>query len=356
MEDKKELTLSVEELTGIVDEAVSKRVGEMSDKFERKAPVADVPVAKQELVGIEKAAAWLRALGTGDLATVKQLSEGVGADGGFIVPTEFRAIVVEKLIKESVMRPFATAIPMGSDTLEVPAEGAAVTAVWTAENVALTESNPTFGQIVLTANKLTGLAKMSRELLADTPINLVNYVAGRFARAFQIEEDKAFMTGSGAGQPTGLRTYGITNVPQAGASLVADDITGLFYALPSQYRRNAVWIMHNDVIKLVRQLKDLDGRYLWTDGFGVTPNTLMGRPVLEHADIPTNLGAGTDESEIFFGDMSYYLIGERQNMEVESTTTGGDAFVNHQLWLKVIERLDGKLSQTEAFVMLSAVK
>ena len=92
------------------------------------------------------------------------------------------------------------------------------------------------------------------------------------------------------------------------------------------------------------------------DGLNDAPATILGRPVLEQNDIPTNLGAGTDESEVFLGDLSYYLIGDRQSMETETSTEAGDAFVNHQLWMKVVERLDGQLSQTEAFHLLTGVK
>jgi len=50
------------------------------------------------------------------------------------------------------------------------------------------------------------------------------------------------------------------------------------------------------------------------------------------------------------------LVGDRQSMSVETSTEAGDAFSKHEMHIKVIERLDGQLSQTEAFVLLSAVK
>lgn len=266
-----EMTLSAEDLAKAIAKAVADAVNplkELVEKFERKDINIDAGKADlTKLVGVEKCAKWLQAIATGDLVTVKALSEGTGADGGFVVPTEFRAIVVEKLHKMSVIRPNAQIIPMGRNKIEVPTEGSAVTASWKAENTALVESNPTFGQIVLDTNKLTGLAKMSRELLSDTPINLVNYVADQYAKAFAKEEDKAFMAGSGTGEPKGIRTYVIGSTAQAGANLVADDLIGQFYALPSQYRANASWLINNAVISKVRKLKDADGRYLWTDGF-----------------------------------------------------------------------------------------
>jgi len=357
MEDKKDLVITSEELATLLNDAVAKGIAPMEEELKRKVLSNEVTKEVKDLVGIEKAAKWLQAIAMGDYNTVKALSEGVGADGGYIVPTEFRAIVIEKLQKAAVIRPYAQVIPMGRNKLEVPVEGSAVTASWKGENVDLDETNPDFGQIVLDTNKLTGLSIMSRELLADTPINLVNYIAGRFANAFAQAEDKAFMTGAGTTEPKGLRQYTVGGGDQLGADLTGDDLITLFYGLPAQYRKNSVWLMHNNIIALCRKLKDgVLGRYLWTDGLGDAPATILGRPVLEQNDIPIDLGVGNDESEIWLGDLQFYLIGDRQTMEVEQSTQAGDAFVKHQLWLKVIERLDGQLALTDAFVKLAKVK
>jgi len=355
--EKKDLSVTPEELATFINEAVEKSNAPLIEEMKRKAISAEVPKEVKDLVGIEKAARWLQAFAARDFGTVKALSEGMGADGGYLVPAEFRAIVTEKLLKAAAIRPYAQILPMGRDKLEIPVEGAAVTAYWKAESAPLVESNPDWGQVILNTNKLTGLSKMSRELFADSAINIVNYVAGRFAKAFAASEDTAFVGGSGTGEPKGFRQYSITGIPQAGANLTGDDLIALYYALPVQYRKNAIWLMHNSVIQLCRTLKDGTlGRYLWTDGFGEAPATIFGRPVVECDDIPINLGTGADESEIWLADMSYYAIGDRQSMEVEQTTEGGDAFINHELWLKVIERLDGQMLLAEAFNLLTGVK
>jgi HK97 family phage major capsid protein len=360
MDTKK--TVSADELTKLLGDMFDSKIRELGlDAADRKAgifPTEDDPNGDslKGLTKTERVAKFLQAVVNGNAAVSKDLSEGVGADGGFLVPTEFRAAVVEKLVKESVIRPRATVIPMSRDKMEVPAEGAGVNAVWKAENVALTQSDPTWAQIVLNTNKLTGFSKMSRELFADSAVNIVDYITGIYAKEFAREEDKAFMTGAGTTEPNGIRTYTLPTISQAGATLTGDDLINLFYALPSQYRSRSAWLLNNAIIKLVRNLKDLNGRYLWTDGLAEAPATILGRPVLEQNDIPTNLGAGLDESEIFLGDLSYYLIGDRQTIEVESTTQGAGAFETHQVALKMVERLDGKLAQTEAFYLLDAVK
>jgi HK97 family phage major capsid protein len=354
--------LSMDEFQDLLDQHVQKSIREMGlDKTDRKHaifPTKDDPDGKdlENLSKEERVAKFLTAVVADDKVTAKALSEGTSADGGYLVPTEFRNTIIEKLKKASVIRQRATVIPMRRDKMDVPSEGNDVSVYWTAENAALTESNPTFGTLQLNTNKLTGLSKMSRELFEDSSVNLVDYIAGIFANKFAREEDTVFMAGDGTGKPKGIRTYTITSVAQAGASLVGDDVVKLFYALPSQYRDGATWMIHNSIQQAIRLLKDSNGRYIWTDGFADAAPTLLGRPVVEQNDIPTNLGAGTNESEIFFGDLSYYLIGDREEIGVETTTTGAGAFENHQVAFKTWERIDGQLGLTDAFRKMTAVK
>lgn len=354
--------MTMDEFQKLFSDLMDQKIREMGlDKVDRKHgvfPSKDDPNGEglENLTKEERVAKFVRAVVDNDHVTAKALSEGTSADGGYLVPTEFKAAIIAKRDVAAVIRPRASVFPMARDKMDVPSEGNAVTLYWAAENAALTESNPTFGNTTLNTNKLTGLGKMSRELFADTAINLMDFLAGLYGRKFALEEDKKFMTGTGTGEPKGIRQYTLGSTAQAGANLVGDDLIKLFYSLGSQYRTQSAWIMHNSIIRLVRLLKDSQGRYLWADGFADAPATILGRPVVEQNDIPINLGAGTNESEVYFGDLTYYLIGDRQEMTIESTTEGAGAFENHQVAVKVIERVDGQLGLTDPFVKLTAVK
>lgn len=74
-------------------------------------------------------------------------------------------------------------------------------------------------------------------------------------------------------------------------------------------------------------MKDSDGDYIWRDGGAAKnnngetqrlPNTLYGYPFYEQNDLP--------QSQLYFGDWSMYIIGDRQTMAVSTTTEGGDAW------------------------------
>ena len=360
--DANQKVMTMDEFQKLFSDLMDQKIREMGlDKVDRKHgvfPSKDDPNGEglENLTKEEKVKKFLKAIIDNDSVTAKALSEGTSADGGYLVPNEFKAAIIAKRDVAAVIRPRATVFPMTRDKMDVPSEGNAVTLYWAAENAALTESNPTFGNTTLNTNKLTGLSKMSRELFGDSAVNLMDFLAGLYGRKFALEEDKKFMTGTGTGEPKGIRQYTLSSLAQAAGSLAADDLIKLFYTLGSQYRNQSTWVLHNNVIRLIRLLKDSNGRYLWTDGFQDAPATILGRPVVEENDIPTNLGAGTNESEIFFGDLAYYLIGDRQEMTIESTTEGAGTFENHQVAVKVIERVDGQLGLTDPFVKLTAVK
>lgn len=290
----------------------------------------------------------------------KDLSTVVDADGGVLVPTELRTALIERKYRTPRLRNYATVLPMPSGKLDLDAESTTVTVNWTTELAVITQSDPQFTKLSLKAENLMGLTRISRQLLSDNGMgdSLVDWIIDRFAQAIARAEDTAFMVGTGTGQPTGIRTYGITGVAQAGATVAASDIETLYYALPAQYRADAVWIMPDVILGKVARLRDGNGNRMFAEAFnsGTDVPTLLARPVLVQDDIPTNLGVGTNESEIYFGDMKYYVVGDTEQTFSESSIHEGESFARHRLAVKVGERLDAGLALVEAFRKLTAVK
>ncbi len=303
---------------------------------------------------------FLAALGSNDKAVLKDLSDSVDANGGYIVPTEFRNQLIEKLYKGAYLRRYATVIPMSSDKMDLPVEGNTVSVNWTTELATITQSDPTFGIVTLAANMLAGISRQSRQLLQDAAINeaVQDLLIRIFARALGLAEDTVFMVGSGTGQPKGIRGYkaSFATVAQAGANLLDSDLKNLYYTLPRQYRRGAVWIMRDDRVKLISNLRSTDGRQLHPEVDDIENPTLFGRPIIVQDDIPGNLGGGTNESEMYFGDASYYYIGDREQVFSEVSTQEGQSFEKHRAAVKVGERLDGQLTLNESFAYMTAVK
>lgn len=329
------------------------------DKVDRKhmalPGMTDLEVDKMN--GKQKMSHLVRGMLNGDGAVIKALSEGTDSAGGYLVPTEFKAEVVKGLEKPGTIRNLVRVFPVGSDVGEMPTIAGNVTVQWGAENTTITASDPTFGTLTWNINRLDGLNKSSRELFSDSAINLGDLLVMLFTEAFLREDRNIFITGSGSGEPTGLQNAsGLTAYAQSGGSFAGDDVVDIYHSLPSQYRSNAVWFMHDDVKALVSKLKDSTGKYLLSDLENGEPPRLKGRPVFENEYIPVNLGVGTDESLIFLGDPMWYYLFDREMMGVEVSNVAGTAFADHQTWIKVFQRFDAKVALGEAFVKATGIK
>ena len=278
------------------------------------------------------------------------LSEGVQADGGYLVPEEFERQIVDGLEEANVVRGLAKVITTSAER-KIPVAAAHSEAKWTAENGAYTESSPTFDQKTIDAFKLTDLVKVSIELLQDSMFDLESYIAAEFARAFGIAEEQAFCVGTGTGQPTGIFTEkgGQVGVTAASAAAVtADELISLVYSLKSPYRRNAKFLMNDATIGAIRKLKDGNGVYLWQPSLQAgEPDKLLGYELYTSPYVP-QMAAGAFSAA--FGDFRNYWIADRSGRTVQRLNELYSA--NGQVGFVATERVDGKVILPEGIRLL----
>lgn len=276
------------------------------------------------------------------------LSEGVDADGGYLVPTEFENQIVAGLEEANVVRSIAKVITTSAER-KIPLAATHSVAQWTLENGAYTESNPTFGQITVDAYKLTDLVKVSTELLQDSMFDLESYIATEFARAFGVAEEQAFCVGTGTGQPTGIFTangghVGVT----AGTAITVDNLIDIIYALKAPYRRNAKFLMKDSTISALRKLKDSNGAYLWQPSVQAgQPDRLLGYPIYTSPYVPD---VATSAYPIAFGDFSNYWICDRLGRTVQRLNELYST--NGQVGFICTQRVDGKVVLAEGIQLL----
>lgn len=285
------------------------------------------------------------------LKHVKALSEGDAASGGYLVPTEFRAQLVEDIKDLPVMRNLVTVIPMATDSLELPTLASDVKTSWGSENTAISTTTARFGTLTFAPYRLNTMMYTSRELVADSAIAIVPLITRLFTQAIGRAEDTAIIAGTGSGQPTGIfksgNTYGgFSNLSGTDADL-ATKIKKLPFKLGTAYRRNARWVMNSAAIAHIASLKDSQGNFLYKEGIeGQTPAKLAGYPVVEQNDMAAET--------LLFGDLSYYYLADREQVSVETTTEGAGTFEKHQVAIKVVERIDGKVAVSNAFKTITA--
>lgn len=289
-------------------------------------------------------------------ARLKVLGEGQGDQGGFLVPEEFRAQLFQLALEQSVVRPRATVIPMTGLTVVWPAIRdtthasnvfGGVTATWIPEAGAIGQTEPTFSQIRLTAQKLAAGTRVNNELVKDSAIGLEALINTLFPRAMAWVEDDAFINGIGGGQPVGiLNADALVSVAketgQAATTLVVENVIKMFSRMLPQSLPNSVWVMNSDVVPELYTMSLSVGTggapmFFPSGGIGSAPGgTLLGRPIVFTEKCQT-LGTSGD---IYLVDFSQYLIGDRQAMEMASSIH--TRFNTDQTDFRLISRLTGR--------------
>ena len=277
------------------------------------------------------------------------LTEGTDSEGGYLVPDEFEATLVQALGEENVIRTRAHVITTSGGTHKIPVVASKGEASWIDEKGAYPEDDDTFAQVSIDAHKLGTIIKVSEELLADSAFNLESYFSQEFGRRMGRKEEEAFIGGDGVAKPTGILKSAEVGVTAAKTdAITADSLIDLFYSLKAAYRRNAVWVVNDSTVKAIRKLKDNNGQYIWQaalkDG---DHDTLLGRPIITSPAMP-EIGAGT--KPVMFGDLSYYWVGDRQGVTFKRLN---ERYADvGQVGFLASKRLDGKLTLPEAIKVL----
>ena len=277
------------------------------------------------------------------------LQEGVDADGGYLVPTEFERVIVKKLIDANVMRQICKVVGTTAER-KIPIAATPSVATWVPENGDIPESTIKFAQKTLDAYKLTDLIRVSVELLQDSMFDLEAFISSDFARAIGAAEEQAFISGTGNGHPTGIftATGGADIGVNAANVLNFDDVISLVYSLRSPYRRNASFLMNDTTVAAVRKLKDNNGQYLWQPSLQQgQPDRLLGYPLYTSPYVPELAASALP---IAFGDFSNYWIADRAGRTLQRLN---ELYAgNGQVGFLAMSRVDGKVILGEGIKLL----
>jgi len=281
------------------------------------------------------------------------LAEQTGPTGGYLVPKDFGDLIIGMVEDFSVLRRAgATIVNMVGKSREVPvldietapsagdtSFAGGVIAYYTSEAGAITESEPRFRMIELTARKLAALSLASSEVREDAAESVDGLLATMFARAFSAKENYNFFRGDGAGKPLGILNSGaLASVSRSAASAVAlADVAGMYAKMmpESLNAGRCAWFMNNTAFAKVIQL--VSNPLSWMENLRVgTPSTLMGFPVYVTGALPELNTAG----DILLVDPSYYLAGIRRDLEIGFSEHY--KFANDQLAWRATYRHDGQ--------------
>jgi HK97 family phage major capsid protein len=263
------------------------------------------------------------------------LEEGQGSLGGFTVPEQFINQVMSFELLPPIIRSRAFTINATTNVVKMPRIVetdrstnimGAVKANWTSEGIAITKSNPTWGQVVLTAKKLALLTYASNELLDDNAVGLNDVLVRIFSEAMGWFEDQAFINGSGVNEPLGIRQSGAklaSAATTASTVLLIADVCKIFAKMMPGTESRGIWLMNPSVRDALPQMVSASGgdnvwypRNILTVKDSPEPWRLLGMPIFwtEHC-----AAFGTDEDILLIDPMNY-LVMSRQDVRVAVST------------------------------------
>jgi HK97 family phage major capsid protein len=288
--------------------------------------------------------------------------EDVPSSGGFAVPTEFAAMLLDAAIEDSIVLPRATVYPMTSESKVIPCfDGfdhsaslyGGFVGQWTTELAGLTVTAAKLRQMTLVAKKLFIMGQSSNELLADAVNGFEGQLGQAMIKATSWFLDLAMLTGSGAGRPLGvLNDPALITVAkesaQDAATIVFTNCAKMYARLHPACFKNAVWVVNSTALPqmLAMTFTSLSA----VDGLRAPAVTqaddgsfrLFTRPVL----VTEKLAPLGTLGDIVLADFSQYIVGLRQGASLEKSNSAG--FLNDSSYFRIIERCDSQGSWKSA--------
>jgi HK97 family phage major capsid protein len=341
----------------------------------------------------------------------KALGVSTGTGGGYLIPPDYVAELIELLRPATVVRasnPRVMAMPRGTMTL--PGQATPAIASYQGENQKVASSQQTFDQIVATYKKLTALVPVSNDMMryADPAIDAV--VRDDLVKVIALREDLAFLLGDGTtGGPMGFLGFANKWVAQNGGTpgtwstsanstlaVNGSVVNGLigsnggnFITSTEAYTEatiineligainkldvanvsdmNRVWFMSPRVFNALCGLLNSLGLPVFPD-LRKTKN-LYGYPVKTTNQIPGNYYDGTGTSTvgsfIFLAEMTESMILDSMQLEIAVSREGNyvdtngvtwSAFQNDQTLIRAIAEHDFQLRHSGSVAVIQNVQ
>ena len=318
----------------------------------------------------DKAANFARKEWGDDGPVTKALEASDAAAGGVLIPTEWSGEVIELLREMTIFRTMGPRlVPMPTGALQMSKLTGGATAGYIGESQNLPVSEQTFGQINLTWKKLAVLVPISNDLLRFNTEGADAIVRDDCVAAMSAREDQAFLRDDGtAFTPKGIRNWvPPANTFDANATVnlanVTSDLAAQILLLREAHVRflRPGWLMAPRTEFYLLQVRDANGNFAYRDE--MLRGTLWGIPYGSTTEIPVNLGAGSDESEIMLCDFADILLGESNTLEVMASDVAAyydgsnvqAAFSLDQTVLRLIAHHDIGVRHEASLSLMSAV-
>ncbi len=303
-----------------------------------------------------------------ETAKRRDMAAGEDTAGGYLVPVQAIPELIELLRAEAVVLLMGATLldNLTGSPVEFPKQTGGATAYWVGENAALTPSDLATGQLQLTPKTVGALVKLSNRLLRMSSPSAEQMIRTDVARVIALAVDYAALRGSGAdNQPTGIaNTSGINSKAFGANSPNFDYFYDMEYelAVDNALRGSLGFVFHPCVKRSIAKLKvaqfsgDTGGEYIVSPVTDAQLQAFIGHPFRTTTQIPINLGTGTNETEIYFGNWSELIIAQWAGLQILASQETSDAFAKNQTWIRILTDVDIGLRHAESFCLGSGVK
>lgn len=280
------------------------------------------------------------------------MSTTTGSEGGFTVATEYMREVERAMKAYGGMLEAAetintsTGADMNFPTNDATGEVGAIVG----QNTTVARLDTTFGNVTMSVYKYTSNdIAIPWELLQDSFIDIERLIQDILAERLGRILNTHTTVGTGTGQPRGIvtaSTVGKTGTTGQTTTVTYDDLVDLEHSVDPAYRRlpGVAWMMADSSLKVVRKLKDTQGRPIFVPGYetgnpGGAPDTLLGRPIIINQDMPA---MAANAKSILFGAFRKYKI--RRVMDLTIFRMNDSAFTRAgQVGFVAFNRMGGNL-------------
>lgn len=252
------------------------------------------------------------------------MSTTTGTEGGYTVATEYNRQLIEAMKEMGGVRPVAhvfqtaTGASMNFPTADATAEEGEIVG----QNVAVGAGDTAFGNVTMEVFKYSSKKiALPFELLQDSMFNLEAYVQKLLALRIGRITNRHYTVGTGVNQPRGLITaaaVGKTAATGGTVTITYDDLVDLEHSVDPAYRALAQYMFHDDSLKVLRKIKDGNGRPIFVPGYetgnpGGAPDRLMGRTFTINQHMAP---MAANAKSIAFGDLSKYFVRDVMDLTV----------------------------------------
>lgn len=293
----------------------------------------------------------IRSLARGEIRSAEFAPERrdiTRGSSGSPVPTSFydQVIMLARAVGPmlSVGTTLATA---GGESLQIPRLSTYSVGTVNAEAATLGESDPAFSAfITLNAYKYGFLTQVSRELLEDSGINVLDLLAMNCGNSLGFAVNTGLTTGTGTVEPTGIITAagsGVTGGTGVSGAFTYANLVSLYYSLDPAARAlpGTGFMAKGSSIAAMRTLQDGNGGFVFQPSMSEsTPDRVLGVPLIEN---PAMAAAATSAKSVIAGHFPSYYV--RTVGGIRLDRSDDFAFSADLVTFRCTFRVDGNLPQ-----------